>query len=249
MAKVVQAPYTRGLKLGMRGYDVFALNRALMKGGYLRSVKTPGSLFDEHTRRGVVRLQTAKKFPTITGMVGPKTFKALLPMYDGYGVLLNKKAWAALHKQTTRTSRAQKQNQTIKNTRWRRDRANRIHYTQSSMRMQGVRERMRPVPPKLSIWEDCSSEATYEHWLVGWPDPNGLGYNGQGYTGTQIRHGWLVSNPEIGDLVFYGPGRWDISHVAVYVGHGMVYSHGSEAGPFILPINYRPVRQIRRYSK
>jgi cell wall-associated NlpC family hydrolase len=76
---------------------------------------------------------------------------------------------------------------------------------------------------------------------------NGAGWRA-GYTGTLLQHGKLVRyRKAIGDLVIYGngpPGK----HVAIYVGHGMVISHGSEAGPFHLPWNYRrDVMQTRRY--
>lgn len=249
MATVGHGPvYARGLKLGMTGNDVWALNRALLAGGYLKGVTKPAAKFDEHTRRGVVRLQTAKKLKPVTGKFGPKSFKALYTNYDKFGAALTQKTWIALHKTHTTSSRQAKQAQAMKNMKYRRDKRSQIHYTQSSKRMQGVKSKMRPVPPKLSIWEDCSSECTYEDWLVGWPDPNGLGYSGQGYTGTMIRHGKLVANPQIGDKVFYGASRWDINHVAEYIGGGMVHSHGSESGPEPHPINYRPVRQIRRYS-
>jgi hypothetical protein len=509
MATVGHGPvYARGLRKGMKGNDVWALNRALLAGGYLKGVVKPGAVFDEHTRRGVIRLQTAKKLSQ-SGLMGPKTFKALYPRYDAFGAQLTQKTYRALHQQTTTSSRQARQAQTLKNTRYRRDRRAQIHYTQSAMRMEGVRRKMRPVS-KLSTHEDCSSECTYEDWLVGWPDPNGLGYNGQGYchepsarllmadlrwkpagdiqvgdeiwafdehantggtgahggrgrryrqatilasfpsmkecvrvtfqngeshicsadhpwlaqhrpdvkhderparwvtpdimlgtiitrpfmpwepetsyeagwlagmfdgegsvinrgnrdgrtngvtvvqavgptadrllaalepysfhvktrvragvrdcisassnggglpavteflgrirperlisaftieggvmrsqfgsevvlvepvglqevqsiqtttgtyfaegyavhnTGTMIRHGWLVANPQVGDKVFYGPGRWNITHVAEYIGGGLVHSHGSESGPEPHPINYRPVRQIRRYAK
>jgi cell wall-associated NlpC family hydrolase len=70
-------------------------------------------------------------------------------------------------------------------------------------------------------------------------DPNGLNYNGWGFTGTQIQHGKRISVVQLkpGDLVFYG--RHGISHVAIYVGNGRVVSHGSESGPLLLSTYYR----------
>lgn len=75
--------------------------------------------------------------------------------------------------------------------------------------------------------------------MAGLKDPNGLGYNGFGYTGTLIQNGKRVSasNLKPGDLVFYG--RHGISHVAIYVGSGRVVSHGSESGPLLLSTYYR----------
>jgi cell wall-associated NlpC family hydrolase len=50
--------------------------------------------------------------------------------------------------------------------------------------------------------------------------------------------------------VFYGnQGAGIAEHVAVYVGNGMVISHGSEAGPFLLRWDYRPVNEVRRYLR
>lgn len=120
-----------------------------------------------------------------------------------------------------------------------------IHYTQTYRRMQGVRERLRP--PRFPVYEDCSSFATWCYWVAGAPDPNGRGYDGAGYTGTQTSHGRRVGLTEHllpGDLVFYGN---PIGHVAIYIGGGKVVSHGSEGGPYVLPIAYRPITQVRRY--
>ena len=120
-----------------------------------------------------------------------------------------------------------------------------LHYTQDARRMEGVRGGIRP--PRHPAWEDCSSFATWCYWAAGAVDPNGLGYNGFGYTGTQVQHGKTTNSPRPGDLVFYGGGSVP-SHVAVYVGNGKVVSHGSEPGPYLLPIDYRSDRsQVRSY--
>ena len=249
MANSKQAPYVRGLKKGMVGNDVWAVNRALLKAGYLKGVTKPGAVYDQHTVNGIKRLQKAKKLAPISGTMGPKTFKALLPYVDAHGAQLIRKTAASIKKQTAPKPAVNKTGQKVLTDAagYMVSKAWNIHYTQSGLRMQGVRQRLRPCPSRYPNYEDCSSSATYLYWLARWPDPNGLHYNGQGYTGTQIRHGKLVANPQIGDLVFYGPSTWNITHVAVYVGNGRVFSHGREAGPEWHPINYRPVRQIRRY--
>jgi cell wall-associated NlpC family hydrolase len=101
----------------------------------------------------------------------------------------------------------------------------------------------------VPAWEDCSSFATWCYWAAGAPDPNGLGYNGFGYTGTQILCGRETAEPRPGDLCFYGPLRDRITHVAIYVGNGRVVSHGRERGPELYgSISYRPdLQQIRAY--
>ena len=69
-------------------------------------------------------------------------------------------------------------------------------------------------------------------------DPNGLGYNGYGYTGTLSQQGRQTRVPKPGDLGFYG-GGWPYSHVVVSVGDGKCVSHGSEGGPYLLDFRYR----------
>lgn len=121
-----------------------------------------------------------------------------------------------------------------------------VRYSQVR-RMDIVRQHIHFNPPALRqyIFEDCSSSITGLYWLAGLPDPNGLGYNGYGYTGTQSAHGWVVwhlgqplSLLRPGDLVFYG-GGWPHHHVAMYLGNGRVFSHGTDTGPFNLPVLYR----------
>jgi hypothetical protein len=73
---------------------------------------------------------------------------------------------------------------------------------------------------------DCSAFATLCYRAAGCPDPNGLHYNGYGYTGTLVQHGERTSAPRPGDLAFYG-GTWQIpGHVAVIVEGGEVISFG-----------------------
>jgi hypothetical protein len=102
---------------------------------------------------------------------------------------------------------------------------------------------------------DCSSTHT---WLVmnalthvgahhDWV--NDLAYKG-GFTGTIAAHGKLVRdvrNAKVADGVLYGP-RPDFEHVATYLGGGVVFSHGSMAGPFKLGVDYRPDRGMIRRS-
>jgi hypothetical protein len=119
-----------------------------------------------------------------------------------------------------------------------------VHYTQGGARMTIVRDRLQLPPLARAISEDCSSSTTGLYWLAKLPDPNGLGYSGQGYTGTEAEHGrvvWRLGDSlallKPGDLIFYG--RFPHSHVTMYLGNGRVFSHGSEGGPYDLPALYR----------
>ena len=74
------------------------------------------------------------------------------------------------------------------------------------------------------------------------PNPNG---SGVGNTTSLVTHGVRVGRAEnlhIGDLIFYGSN----THVAIYIGHGFVSSHG-RPGIDIHPDGYRPIYAIRRY--
>src|SRR5882672_7041378 len=95
---------------------------------------------------------------------------------------------------------------------------------------------VRPIPLRraLPLATDCSGFATLCYFLAGAPDPNGLGYIGQGYTGTLLRHLPHIGAAAVqeGDIVVWGryPGR----HCAVVLEPGadpLLASHGSEAGP------------------
>ena len=83
-------------------------------------------------------------------------------------------------------------------------------------------------PPAVPHALDCSEFVTICHYAGGAPDPNGRGYDGQGYTGTLKQHGTRVSgitSLKPGDLIFYGSSRakpgfnaGDPTHVGMYVG-------------------------------
>jgi cell wall-associated NlpC family hydrolase len=126
-----------------------------------------------------------------------------------------------------------------------------IHYTQGWRRWDFIR--LKKPPWKWANYADCSSLATWLHWtatarIYGTKDyVNNAGWRA-GYTGTQTRNGRRISKPSlVGDLVFYGGSYSVPGHVAIYIGNGLVVSHGSESGPHILRWNYRPVMQVRRY--
>lgn len=131
-----------------------------------------------------------------------------------------------------------------------------VHYTQGSMRWQGIRNKRRSIKGEYPNYSDCSSSSTWEIWdavadlihsgHVTIDFVNGLGWRA-GSTYTMIRHGKRISRPRmVGDMVFYGA-TYSPGHVAPYIGGGYVISHGSEGGPYLARWNYRPVAQTRRY--
>jgi hypothetical protein len=86
-----------------------------------------------------------------------------------------------------------------------------------------------------SISLDCSEGVTCLCKWAGLRDPNGLHYNGQGYTGTLLAHLPHYRDPrkaKVGALCVFGPDDGD--HVAMVMepGHDpLMWSHGSERGP------------------
>ena len=89
-----------------------------------------------------------------------------------------------------------------------------------------------PLARTLPLTTDCSGFVTLCYFLGGAPDPNGLGYSGEGWTGTLLRHLHETANPEPADLVVFGayPGH----HVALVLEPGedpLLCSHGAERGP------------------
>lgn len=238
--KTIYVPLKRNVKFGTRGNDAFAVKRALAKAGYGKwgAWGKYSKLFYTYSVR---RLRTFQQqhHQHVDGVYGPSTHRKLAPYYDAYGRYL----MGTIKTRTVATKRARVVNAAMFGYQHRAS----IHYTQSASRMYGVRHRIKP--PRIPIYEDCSSFATWCYWIASAADPNGLGYNGAGYTGTLIHHGRRVSasNMKPGDLVFYG--RYSIpSHVAIYVGSGRVVSHGSEVGPLLISWNYRgDVHSIRSY--
>jgi cell wall-associated NlpC family hydrolase len=96
---------------------------------------------------------------------------------------------------------------------------------------------------------DCSSTVTLLYKEAGCPDPNGRGYDGQGYTGTLWPRGELVTGrAQANDLAFYGWQDGGIpSHVAIHVSADTVVSFG-HTPPIKDSVHYRSdYRGSRRY--
>ncbi len=107
---------------------------------------------------------------------------------------------------------------------------------------------IRPIPVTLPLFSlpfttDCSGFVTMMAKWSGNPDPNGNGFDGQGYTGTMLSYLPHIpfSNTGRGDLVVFGayPGL----HVVVLLAGGSresnppVASHGGPSGPQRYPLS------------
>jgi hypothetical protein len=124
-----------------------------------------------------------------------------------------------------------------------------IHYDQT-------RPFQKRKPPAVPTEWDCSAFAINTYYGGGAKDPSGRSYSGYGYTGDLWTNGKTISysNIEIADLILYGfttnsrPGfpYGSPTHVAVYVGRGMVLSLGSYPMRY-LEYNYRSINCIKSY--
>lgn len=130
-----------------------------------------------------------------------------------------------------------------------------IHYSQNPDRMEGVRNKLTITKGQFPKHCDCSSTAYWMLWDA-LARPYGVrdlvAHNNwiTSYTGSQYKNGKGVvhdSNIKIGDLIFYGTQAGGVpEHVCVSVGGRLVFSHGSEGGPYILDLDYRDDRRMTR---
>ena len=102
----------------------------------------------------------------------------------------------------------------------------RIHYGEA---------RPFPLSRRLPLTTDCSGFVTLCYFLAGAADPNGLGYDGEGWTGTLLRHLPEAARLRPGDIVVWGvyPGH----HCALVLepgGDPLLCSHGRERGPLAI---------------
>lgn len=116
--------------------------------------------------------------------------------------------------------------------------ANKSHfvYTQGRNRMDFEKTGI-----KFPITTDCSGFVTFCYRAAGAPDPNGMAYNGSGYTGTLLAKGKAIALKDVipGDVIVYGPGTgW---HTAVIVENDgknpLTVSHGGQGDPSYVHVN------------
>ena len=129
-----------------------------------------------------------------------------------------------------------------------------VHYTQGKQRWEGIEKALRIYKGEFPRYADCSSSTTYLYWdaCKRWLKKTGDFVNRTnwtwGWTGTQEVNGVKATSGRflVGDLVQYG-GHVAMVYKAGTMATAVVWSHGSERGPMLLPIAYRPVQQVRRY--
>ena len=229
------AVYLGPFKLGKCGPEVRLMEGALRRAGVRKGPAR--NCMGPVTVKQVKIFQQKKRIKPVTGIYGLRTHKALSKYYSNrmkadlrYIVHIR---YVEHVRETILivTSHAYNLRGTMR-------------YSQSGSRAYF------PPWPRVPPATDCSGYVTWVLYQAG-VGPS-VGYYGRGspvgWTGTLGSQGIAVkfNGPlHIGDLVFYG-GGFPFGHVAIYIGHGLVSSHGSP-GIRIVPYGYRPVSAIRRY--
>jgi hypothetical protein len=217
----------------MKGADVFAVQRAL-KAAKCRKRKA-SRLYGFRCVNNVKKFQRNHHLK-VTGKVNQETLDKLGHFFDGYGMYL-------FAQQRKRTKQATGVSVSVKTAFFLLAHKDETYYSQDAgLRMRAITEKM--YPPKVPRYLDCSAACTWYRFVAHLSDPNGLNYNGYGYTGTMVQNGTRVTTPQAGDMTFYQ----NPDHVAIEVGSGRVISDGSSGGPYLLARNYRPIWQTRRYA-
>lgn len=125
-----------------------------------------------------------------------------------------------------------------------------VHYTQGALRWQGISRHLLAKDGHFPNYADCSSAFEWAWWNAIGDGPDLLSGSlwRAGFTGTLLVHGRRVSRPIEGAAVIYGSG-WPGKHVAYCLDAHWAISHGSEAAPFHVPIDYRKdIMQFRVYT-
>ena len=233
-------PHPRDLRVGSRGYDVEALQRALSKAGLRKwggfTTNYGKGCFDE-----VRTFQQHHKLH-VDGIYGTATHKKLGPYYDAFGIRLINRVHISTPAEIRR-SHLLSAAQILYN------RGSIVHYTQGPLRMWIVRNRynLARLGTMSQDYEDCSSGVTGLRYVSDLSDPNQLNYDGQGFTGTLGDHGVNVARGQekIGDFYLYGLAPY--YHVTMNVGVNRAWSQGGEYGPNLIEPFYAYVGDIRRY--
>ena len=255
-------PRAREITEGMRGDDVIAVKHALSRAGYLRwGAFTP--LWGPSVIAAAQHFQNDHGVPPGPGSYGPLTHAALVGThrkgragewaFDAHSIALMQRFCDHVADAPATAIRGAIVAEAARLY----ARRDQIDYTQ---------DRPFPLVEPQSLPEqlDCSGFVTVCHFVGKATDPNGLGYNGQGYTGTLMSTGFRCSQSELepGDAVFYGStSAADASgafpagsptHVALYDGDGGVYSQGGPTRRDRMrrhAVNYRPVNHLRHYDR
>lgn len=229
-------PIHRVLRKGSHGNDVIGAKRAIWRANGLRVPKAATQLFGVTAAKQLQLFQHAHGLRA-DGQLGAGTLARLAPYFDAYAYLLY-----VGYPPGTSVAVAH-QRAFVAYMLWGYNNRAMLHYVQA--RPMDLLNDLQHLPG----YDDCSEWYTKGCKYARYQDPNGLGYNGAGYTGTIAAHGTAVASMAAsrpGDAFLYGPAP-GYEHVAGCIGAERVVSFGSEPGPLLLGGEYRPdLHMIRR---
>lgn len=201
------AVFVRPFPAGAAGPDVLAVKRALIAAGKGRGVT------DANNSLGAGAVKQLKAFQTMcklqpTGAYNVATHRFLAPYFDPYGCSLLAKEAVTLAAQKKHAGPAATRAAYVKTLEW-----GVAHHALFNY----VEGRPMPLTSEKADFEagksepidtDCSGWVTGAAYLTpGCPDPNGLHFNGEGFTGTILAFCDHVplADCQPGDLIVYGP--------------------------------------------
>lgn len=213
-------PLRRSVQRSLSGRDVYGFKRELHRAGiHATGFTTATTVFGLGMEHAVKHFQTANGL-TADGVIGPITHTHLWPYGDAYA------HWLISH---VRVSAPDPRAKLVAEFRYLVSVHDEIGY-----------DEVRPIPLKRildhawPVYTDCSGLVTAAYYAAGYPDPNGLAYNGQGNTATLMSHLAQIPRSHIqqGDLAIFGvyPGK----HVVAFLdttSDPTVFSHGHTGSP------------------
>jgi hypothetical protein len=222
---------------GQDNKAVRALKIGLIRWHRARGLKSTSNLksnlFGEGTRRDVARFKRANRMLPVIGKVwGSDAWKRLLPYLDP-----NEKSLIRQHNRAVAAAKAELAARRLANS----EAGKRARFRANALKLYAIRghyiyTQIRPMLD-TSIYDrvqyrrlDCSSTHTKLCQETKLPDPNGRGYDGQGYTGTLVQHGIVksIGACEAADSWYYGDQGGGVPrHVVSCIGKGVGLSHGS----------------------
>jgi len=252
----IKVAFCRPLILGAKGKDVIAHKRAISRAApdiypWMGAKFTP--IFGGRFETAVVRYQKRRGITPASGKIGRGTHEDLEksvaknkptePAFDPLAVKMAAEFCGEFEKTT-------------------REKVVEAGFYWYSRRSQISYSQARPFALGVPLWIpdqwDCSGFVTACYYAGEAGDPNNRNFDGHGYTGTLISNGVKIAQNALkpGDLIFYGftrvakPGFpiGSPTHVAMYVGDGMVLSNGSYPMGYY-HYNYRSdLNHFRSYS-
>lgn len=219
----------------MTGRDVLAVTRTLHMHRYQWA--SPTQSYGWRARDSVRLFQRVRRLP-VDGVYGEATHQKLAWLFDGYS------DWLYTHADVTPTRPERTARDRLMHALW-------YCYSLRPWYYHPVRPFiLYGYEDRVGYAFDCSWLVKQVFYLAKLPSPDGYSYSsGYGNTESLRAAGRQVATAMPGDVIHYGyyGSPSNPAHVAVASGNDHCIGFGASGGPFLLPVNYRPVREIRRH--